>query len=1353
MHDPGQSDRAPNVSAPKATALSRRAGLADHFESLEPRLALSAAFDITGLTALRADPAYAQIDGSGVAVAILDSGVFGAHPDLTGNFVGWYDVVTPANTTSKDPNGHGTHVAGTVASTNPAIGVAPQAKIVGVRTLPSQGDPELRQDPVAAALTWVLQNYAQHNIKVINMSLQSKANYNGDAPANEEGSIIAELERVGITVVSASGNDYANWAAPGMSTPAIWSTLAVESTWEDDGVGDQFPDVGGTSFGDWVAADLKAKADRLAAYSQRSTRFNQIAAPGSTIYSTWNGAQGKMYNTIAGTSMASPFVAGVAALMQDAAKTFGGRYLSPAEVRQIMRDTADVLFDSPTTENGRVKRDGSSTQVENLPELNGEVRRVNVQRAIIKVREVVTGTLNAPPPVGAPDLNGTTATATAVPSLDATQAFSVSNKIGYDGTNNVGNADIDVFKLVLESPGELTFKITLPTGGTSFSPALRLFNSSGVAEFFSALGSGYRSYTTSAKSSGTYYVGISADGNATYNVISGAGRAAGNSTGDFSLEINLSNPDPNGVAQGAVAYRGLPDVFNGFIGADYGEPVGSQDVDMFEIFIPDTGTLRIDIDAQDKYGNNAVDSFIRVFDENLVEIASNDDEGTGLLDSLLVLGPAHIQRGRRIFVAVSDFSNRNFSVTNPYDRTNAGPGGYYDLKLDLSNGDANGIAAEATVITIGTAVNGTIGQDANTTVGADGSKDVDFYIMSAAASGVLDVQVNGNAAFQSGLIFWKLDEPNESFYEIGRAYGPQSRLLLKVQANDVIWASVTGLGNEQFKWYGVGTGTGGATGTYSMTTTLRAAGAIGQFTNDSVQNATPTPLTLDSVIGATIGQDGPAILEGTDIDVYTFVAPLSGYIAFRTDLNATSDAGLGTADTFLRVFDSAGNEITFNDDANAKTTGSKIVLKVVQGTTYYIGVNGYSAQSRNYNVLTGANPAAGSTGVYGIVATQADIFIADPNSRQGVAAGSDGSSAVSALSATGRPIVFSTTDGLNWTVADLKSKTSAPTGAGSPATWVDAKDGFTYAATISTTGSLLLFKYAQGVWTFRELTGPANISGLTSNLTSLTARDGTVYLGVMRSNGDFVLFTQSGGNPGDYQWSAINLTADQFSLAGITSPAITGQLVSYVTSWNGLNFAGLDAAGNVHSIWWAPGQTIWTASNLTQITGAPKLAGGLTTFVTSWDNVNIVGATSAGEIITTWWLPSFGGDWKKDSLTSLFSGPALQAASVTSYITPWDGMNVAGLNSAGKLVIYWWAPAFGSGAGWQIASITDLISGATPIVGSVTGLAAPLQGAAQTPGPITIAGKSAAGNVSRYFWSPGTNAWAQQDLSSAALPG
>src|SRR6185437_12310725 len=100
-----------------------------------------------------------------------------------------------------------------------------------------------------------------------------------DAAAAEALEIKA-LQKLGITVVSASGNSYANSPTPGESFPAIVSTIGVANTWATTGQASDFGVPFGESGDQYYAVDNSATVDTLASTSQRSTVSNQLAAPG-----------------------------------------------------------------------------------------------------------------------------------------------------------------------------------------------------------------------------------------------------------------------------------------------------------------------------------------------------------------------------------------------------------------------------------------------------------------------------------------------------------------------------------------------------------------------------------------------------------------------------------------------------------------------------------------------------------------------------------------------------------------------------------------------------------------------------------------------------------------------------------------------------------------------------------------------------------------------------------------------------------------------------------------------------------------------------------------------------------------
>lgn len=257
--------------------------------------------------------------GAGVHVAVIDTGIQTNHPDLKDNIAGGKNCST--GTSYNDGNGHGTHVAGTIAALDNGsgvVGVAPSAKLWAVRVLNNAGSGSW--STVICGIDFVTSKAPANGgpITVANLSLggggisdNNCGNSNNDALHKA----ICRARDAGVTVVVAAGNNGGNAAS---QVPAAYddAVITVSALVDTDGQ----PGGGGssTSYG----AD-----DTFASFSNWGAPVD-IGAPGVNIKSTWIKSS---YNTISGTSMSSPHVAGAAALY---IATHGGALWS--EVRDAL---------------------------------------------------------------------------------------------------------------------------------------------------------------------------------------------------------------------------------------------------------------------------------------------------------------------------------------------------------------------------------------------------------------------------------------------------------------------------------------------------------------------------------------------------------------------------------------------------------------------------------------------------------------------------------------------------------------------------------------------------------------------------------------------------------------------------------------------------------------------------------------------------------------------------------------------------------------------------------------------------------------------------------------------------------
>ncbi|HXS99187.1 MAG TPA: S8 family peptidase [Elusimicrobiota bacterium] len=258
-----------------------------------------------GVARVNAPAAWSSGQGAGVKVAVIDTGIDCTHPDLKCDFSAGTNIVNPG-AEPMDDNEHGTHVDGTIAGRGKGgpLGVAPQATLIPVKVLDADGAGSLSD--IVAGINWA----AQNGVDVINMSLGGPA---GSAALQRA---VKQALAAGVVIVAAAGNSGPN----------------------PDTVG--FP--GG--YPGVIAVAASDKNDQVASFSSRGDAVAFIA-PGVNITSTIPGGGTK---SLSGTSMASPHVAGLAALALER----GAR--GPSGVRSAFSSAASRLCASsclpPTSE-------------------------------------------------------------------------------------------------------------------------------------------------------------------------------------------------------------------------------------------------------------------------------------------------------------------------------------------------------------------------------------------------------------------------------------------------------------------------------------------------------------------------------------------------------------------------------------------------------------------------------------------------------------------------------------------------------------------------------------------------------------------------------------------------------------------------------------------------------------------------------------------------------------------------------------------------------------------------------------------------------------------------------------------
>src|SRR5579864_1139530 len=310
------------------------------------------------LDATQASPVIqAGYDGSGIGIAIIDSGVRANHPDLQNLYTGYSRVVysqsfVAGDSSVDDAYGHGTHVAGLMAgngmvSGGDMVGIASNANLVNLRVLDAKGAGT--DSAVIAAIQRAIQLKNTYNIRVINLSLGRRVSesYTLDPVCQA----VEQAWKAGIVVVVAAGNygrdntmntgGYGTVTVPGNDPYVI--TVGATNTHDTDVTSDDtitsYSSKGPTLLDHTIKPDLVAPGNRVVSLLANGSTLD-LQSPADEVPSSSYGGYGKAsYFYMSGTSMAAPMVSGTVALMLQRISN-----LTPDQIKIRLMKTAGKTY-------------------------------------------------------------------------------------------------------------------------------------------------------------------------------------------------------------------------------------------------------------------------------------------------------------------------------------------------------------------------------------------------------------------------------------------------------------------------------------------------------------------------------------------------------------------------------------------------------------------------------------------------------------------------------------------------------------------------------------------------------------------------------------------------------------------------------------------------------------------------------------------------------------------------------------------------------------------------------------------------------------------------------------------------
>jgi lantibiotic leader peptide-processing serine protease len=279
-------------------------------------------------------------NGKDIVVAVVDTGIDNTHPDIKNNYAYGKSFV-PGITSAMDEDGHGTHVAGSIAGNGRVLGIGPELKVAAYRVFGPEGG------AYTSDIANALMTAADDNVDVVNMSLGGYDWFQNPEIATKD--TVADVRlfnraiqyaiKNGVTVVGSAGNAGVDISSPG------------KLSGDDNGATHRSP-----SSQTLIRVAAGGQEKNLTYYSNYGVGKIDVIAPGGDYGTAWLATGDKSlrdrnklclstvpggYAFYAGTSMAAPKTAGLAGVI---IAKYGKDVLSPSQVKHIIQSSADDWF-------------------------------------------------------------------------------------------------------------------------------------------------------------------------------------------------------------------------------------------------------------------------------------------------------------------------------------------------------------------------------------------------------------------------------------------------------------------------------------------------------------------------------------------------------------------------------------------------------------------------------------------------------------------------------------------------------------------------------------------------------------------------------------------------------------------------------------------------------------------------------------------------------------------------------------------------------------------------------------------------------------------------------------------------